>query len=188
MRLSKIAIIVVILPFFVIMWYQWSFTDKFDQVFYPLEYKEEISQASKKYSMDPYLIAAMIYEESKFNPSSESPAGAVGLMQIMPDTGRWVADKQKRGFKVDDLLDHRVNIDMGCWYFDYLRDKYGDERLALAAYNSGHKNVDRWLDDGLHKNVDDMIETIPFKETRQYVQKVVKTRDEYAKIYSGEFK
>ncbi|MBS3908804.1 MAG: lytic transglycosylase domain-containing protein [Actinobacteria bacterium] len=188
MRLSKIAIIVVILPFFVIMWYQWSFTDRFDQVFYPLEYKEEIGQASEKYSIDPYLIAAMIYEESKFNPSSESRAGAVGLMQIMPDTGRWVAGKQKRNFHVGDLLDYRVNIDMGCWYFDYLRDRYDDERLALAAYNSGHKNVDHWLNKGLHNNVDDLIKTIPFKETREYVEKVMNTRQRYADIYAGEFR
>jgi len=188
MRLSKIALIVITLPFIVLLWYQWSFTEKFDQVVYPLEYKADIATASKKYSIDPYLISAIIYEESKFNASSRSRVGAAGLMQIMPDTGRWIAEKQGRRFRVDYLYDPKVNIDMGCWYFDFLREKYDDERLALAAYNSGYNNVDRWLNNGLHNNIDDMLETIPFKETRLYVKKVIKTRQRYAELYVGEFK
>ncbi|MBE0448392.1 MAG: lytic transglycosylase domain-containing protein [Actinobacteria bacterium] len=188
MRLPKLAIIIILLPLAVILWYQWSYPDKWGHILYPIEYKGLIIGASKKYSVDPYLISAIIYEESKFNPSSRSKVGAIGLMQIMPDTGRWIAEKQGRRFTVDDLYHPEANIDMGCWYFNFLRAKYKDEKLALAAYNSGDKNVDRWLKAGEHSTVDEMIASIPYKETRTFVQRVLKTKKLYEKHYPGAFK
>lgn len=188
MRLTKLAVIIVLLPFIVILWYQWSYPNKFDHVLYPLEYRELITGASQRYSIDPYLVSAIIYEESKFNPSSVSEAGAIGLMQIMPNTGVWIAKKQGRQFTVNDLYNPEANIDMGCWYFNLLRAKYKDEKLALAAYNSGDKNVDRWLESGDHSTVDEMVAKIPYGETRMYVQKVLKTKEKYEKNYPSEFR
>ena len=188
MKLSRIAVIVILLPFLVIAWYQWSYPFKWERIIYPLEYREAIATASAKYDIDPYLISAIIYEESKFSPSSESKVGAIGLMQIMPETGRWIANKQGRSFTVDNLYGPNANVDMGCWYFRFLRDKYANDKLALAAYNSGDKNVDRWLADDKHSTVDEVIEKIPFEETRTYVLRVLKTRKVYERIYPGEFK
>jgi len=188
MKIAKRSIVIIILPFLVILWYQWSYPDKWEHVRYPLEYKESIIEASNKYSLDPYLVAAIIYEESRFKPSSKSKAGALGLMQIMPDTGKWVAEKQGRKFGVDDLYSPSVNIDMGCWYFNYLRDKYKNEKLALAAYNSGDKNVDRWLAREDYDTIDEMVANIPYGETRNFVQKVMNTRAMYEKLYPGEFR
>ncbi|HZD58910.1 MAG TPA: lytic transglycosylase domain-containing protein [Anaerolineae bacterium] len=188
MRLSKFAIIIILLPFVVILWYQWSHPSRWEQVLHPLEYKQLIVETSRKYSIDPYLISAIIYEESKFNPSSRSKVGAVGLMQVMPDTGAWIAKRQGRQFTANDLYSPEVNINMGCWYFNFLRDKYRDEKLALAAYNSGDKNVDRWLRDGEYSSVDEVVANIPYKETRTFVKRVLKTKAMYEKHYPEAFK
>lgn len=188
MKVLKIIVIAILLSFFTGLWHLWSNPIKLERLLYPLENKELIYKASKDYSIDPYLISAIIYEESKFNPQSKSRAGAIGLMQVMPDTGNWIAEKQVRRFTVDDLYLPEVNIDMGCWYFSYLRAKYKDERLALAAYNSGDKNVDRWLKDSKYGTIDEMLENIPYKETRVYIPKILETKKTYERLYPDEFR
>jgi len=188
MKAIKLFGAVLVISLIAALWYQGTYPGKWERLRYPLEYKDLIRNASKTYNIDPYLLTAIIYEESKFNPSSESKPGAIGLMQIMPGTGQWIAEKQKRRFKVDDLYGPAVNIDMGSWYFNYLREKYQDERLALAAYNSGHANVDKWLKDDRHTTVDSVIANIPYIETRQFVQRVLKTKGRYERLYPGEFK
>lgn len=188
MKAIKLFGAILVLSLLVALWYQGTYPGKWERLRYPLEYKDLIKSASKTYNIDPYLVTAIIYEESKFNPSSESRPGAIGLMQIMPNTGQWIAEKQRRQFTTDDLYGPEVNINMGCWYFSYLRDKYRDERLALAAYNSGHRNVDRWLQGDNHTTVDFVIANIPYTETRQFVQRVLRTKGKYEKLYPGEFK
>ncbi|MEW5706136.1 MAG: lytic transglycosylase domain-containing protein [Actinomycetota bacterium] len=188
MRLAKLLLSIIILTLVAIVWYQLSYSDKWERLKYPLEFKAEIASASQKYSIDPYLIAAIIYVESKFNPISESRAGAVGLMQIMPNTGIWISKKRGTEFYPADLKDPGVNIDMGTWYFNYLKHRYGSEKLALAAYNSGYKNVDRWMEESQSSNVDDIIESIPYKETRDFIMRVEKVREIYAKLYPSGFK
>jgi soluble lytic murein transglycosylase len=158
-----------------------------NRVEYPLEYKEEIKAASEKYDLDPFLVCAIIYVESKFEPSSKSRVGAVGLMQIMPETGQWAATKRGNSYTVDDLDNPSVNIDTGCWYFRYLLLKYKNEKLALAAYNSGFKNVDRWLVKSKDKTVDEIIASIPYKETRQFIDRVEGAQEIYRKTYAAEF-
>lgn len=187
MKLLKFAFIAIICVFFAALWFQQSYPDSWDRIIYPLEHKDSITKAARRYAIDPYLITAIIYEESKFDSASESKVGAIGLMQIMPNTGKWIAEKQGQQFVTDDLYRPEINIDMGCWYYRFLWTKYKDERLALAAYNSGYKNVDRWLKEGDHSSVDEVIAKIPFKETRVFVQRVQKSKKVYERLYPDAF-
>lgn len=157
-----------------------------ERLYYPLEYVDQINRASSDYGLDSSLIAAVIFEESKFDPAVRSKAGAVGLMQVMPQTGRWVAAKKGRRFEEKDLLDPDINVDFGSWYLRYLKDKYRDEDLALAAYNGGLDNVDRWIVDGEAPAT--TVGKIPFKETREFVSRVKKTRAKYRELYEGKLR
>lgn len=147
---------------------------------YPLEHKEEIAATSAEYSLDKYMVCAVIYTESHFNDEARSAKGAVGLMQIMPDTGKWAAEKMGlEGYSDSMLLNPEVNIAIGCWYLHYLKDMFGDDmRKVLAAYNAGPANVKNWAEsDGLLKN-------IPYEETEQYLDRVLR----YYEIYKGLYK
>ncbi|MBI4733386.1 MAG: lytic transglycosylase domain-containing protein [Rubrobacteridae bacterium] len=163
-------------------------SDYWGKLNYPLEYKEEIAAVSKKYGLDPYLVCAIIYAESKFDPASESSAGAIGLMQIMPETGYWAASKKGEKFSEKDLANPSVNIDIGSWYYKYLTEKYKNDKLALAAYNSGFKNVDKWIAQSKGSSVDVLVENIPFQETRDFVSRVIEAKQKYKIIYGDEFK
>jgi soluble lytic murein transglycosylase len=145
---------------------------------YPLEYEHIIRGHARNYGLDPALLAAVIYTESRFDPAARSPAGAVGLMQLLPDTAKGIALRTGGDrFVTADLLDPEINVRYGSWYLDHLRDRYGDTRLALAAYHAGQGNVDEWLRDG---------GAIRFPETRAYVDRVTGVRHVYAKTYRAE--
>jgi soluble lytic murein transglycosylase len=146
---------------------------------YPLEYAHIVRAHARNYDLDPTLLAAVIYAESRFDPNVESPAGAVGLMQLLPGTAKGIALRTGgTGFVVADLRDPEINVRYGAWYLDHLRDHYdGDLRLTLAAYHAGQGNVDRWLDEG---------GGIVFPETRAYVDEVERVRRVYAKAYPEE--
>ena len=148
---------------------------------YPLEYERIVSAHARNYDLDPALLAAVIYAESRFDPDVESAAGAVGLMQLLPDTAKGIALRTGGAkFVVSDLRDPEINVRYGSWYLDHLRDRYdSDTRLALAAYHAGQGNVDRWLADG---------SGIAFPETRAYVDEVERVRRVYAKAYPDELR
>ena len=143
---------------------------------YPLEYEGIIKAHARNYDLQPELLAAVIYAESRFQPEVVSPAGAVGLMQLLPETAKGIALRTGgHRFVVSDLRDPEINVRYGSWYLDHLRDRYGgDLRLALAAYHAGQGNVDDWLEAG---------GGIAFPETREYVDEVIRVRDVYAKAY-----
>ncbi|TMM02809.1 MAG: lytic transglycosylase domain-containing protein [Actinobacteria bacterium] len=151
----------------------------------PLRHEDVIRQQAAEKGLDPSLIAAVIYAESRFADRT-SRAGARGLMQLTPQTARAIA--QRTGgvaFRDADLATPQVNISYGAWYLRHLLDHYGgNEVLALAAYNAGMGNVDRWLiqSGGGSMSVDDL----PFPETRAYVDKVLKARAEYRRTYPRE--
>ncbi len=148
---------------------------------YPLDYKEEIVASSSEYSLDKYLVCAVIYAESSFNEKAVSRKGAVGLMQIMPETGEWAAGKiGLKGYAKDILPEPEVNIAIGCWYLgSYLNERFdGDLRKILAAYNAGPNKVSGWLDS------EGKLSDIPYKETKDYVEKVLR----YYEIYKGLYK
>jgi soluble lytic murein transglycosylase len=150
----------------------------YERIRYPLHYSEYIRVHAKEHRLDPALMAAVIYQESKFRPSVESSSGAIGLMQLTPDTARGIAIRTGgNAFETRDLYNAEINIRYGAWYLDNLFAKYHDERLVLAAYNAGQGNVDRWL---AHH------ESIQFSETRAYVSRVERLKGVYAKAWHSQ--
>jgi soluble lytic murein transglycosylase len=136
----------------------------FERIRYPLRYSEYVRVHARRHDLDPALLAAVIYQESKFRPDAKSSSGAIGLMQLTPETARGIAIRTHgSAFHTGDLYDPEINIRYGAWYLDNLFRKYGSERLVLAAYNAGQGNVDRWRANG---------QPIQFAETRAYVERV----------------
>ena len=145
---------------------------------YPLQYESIVRGHADNYELDPALLAAIVYVESRFDPNAQSPAGAIGLMQLLPETAKGIALRTGGDrFVVADLRDPEINVRYGSWYVDHLRDRYGEMPLALAAYHAGQGNVDHWRDEGLG---------IVFPETRRYVSEVERVRDVYADAYGDE--
>jgi soluble lytic murein transglycosylase len=153
----------------------------------PLRHQQTIRQQAHDKGLDPSLIAGVIYAESKFVDSTSS-AGALGLMQLLPSTADFIA--QRSGgtrFTTADLSTPDINIAYGSWYLRYLLDRYdGDEVLALAAYNGGMGNVDRWVADARGRGERLDVADIPFPETRAYVARVLQARREYRATYADE--
>ena len=151
------------------------------KIFMPLEYTESIIANSRKYNLDPVLVAAVIKTESNFRSEALSSQDARGLMQITPTTGQWIAYKLgEKKFNEQKLYDADTNIRFGCWYIKYLYDYYdNDKMLAFAAYNGGIGNVDKWLNDKNLSHDGKTLDTIPYKETRNFVKRI----DLYYKIY-----
>ena len=153
----------------------------------PLQYSSTIRQQAAQKHLDPALVAAVIYAETKFDARTSS-AGAVGLMQLMPQTATFLAKRSgATTFSTADLSTPDVNIAYGSYYLRYLLDEYhGSTVLALAAYNGGETNVDNWVRsahaDGQRFGLGD----IPFPETRAYVQRVLTARGEYRKTYASQ--
>lgn len=144
---------------------------------FPLAQQAEFEKVAEKYQVDSWLLMAIARRESAFNPHARSHAGALGLMQLMPGTARDMARKAGVSLKnTEAVLDPAINIELGSRYMASLLERYGDNRiLALAAYNAGPHRVDRWLDE-THTPFDVFIESIPFYETREYVQAVLAYR------------
>jgi soluble lytic murein transglycosylase len=153
----------------------------------PLQYQGIIRQQAVDKHLDPALIAGVIYAESKFDPRAVSP-GAEGLMQIEPPTAEFLARRSgATSFRVSDLWTPSVNIAYGSYYLRYLLDEYnGNVELALAAYNGGETNVDRWLAAVRAQHRPFEIDDIQFPQTRAYVEKVLQVQKEYRSTYSVE--
>src|SRR6187397_23995 len=143
---------------------------------YPLEYEHVIRAYAGERHLDASLVAAVVYAESRFDPNVVSDAGAVGLMQVLPDTGRFIARSTGgTDFVEADLRDPDLNVRYGTWLLDYLRSRYdGDVETALAAYHAGPANVDEWRRSG---------SGIQFPETQAYVDEVTRVRQIYAQAY-----
>lgn len=154
---------------------------------YPTEYEEFVLKYSNMYDVDEYLVYSIIRSESNYTKDAVSKKGAIGLMQIMPDTGMWVAEKLEiENFTSEDLFDTEKNIMIGVWYFKYLLDKFnGEVSLAVTAYNAGPTNVNKWLSQKEYSDNGQQLNVIPFEETRKYEQKVMNTYAMYKRIYQG---
>jgi soluble lytic murein transglycosylase len=147
----------------------------FERIRYPLRYEQIVRGHAKNYDLDPALLAAVIYQESKFRADAKSSSGAIGLMQLRPETAEGIAIRTGgTKFHTSDLYNPEINIRYGSWYLRHLLDKYGDEKDALAAYNAGQRNVDEWRAEG---------EGIQFPETRAYVDRVEHLKGVYARAY-----
>ena len=153
----------------------------------PLSYADVIRQQAGEKHLDPALIAGVIYAETKFQPR-DSSAGAVGPMQIMPETASFLARRSgATTFTTSDLNTPQVNIAYGSYYLRYLLNEYhGDLTLALAAYNGGESNVDRWVADARAHGTTLTANDIPFPETRAYVARVLRARDQYRRKYASQ--
>jgi peptidoglycan lytic transglycosylase len=151
----------------------------------PLRHEDIIRQQARDKGLDPALIAAVIYAESHFRDGQISSAGALGLMQLTPQTARYIAHKSGgTAFVVGDLATPQVNIAYGAYYLRYLLRRYGEnETLALAAYNAGEGNVDRWITAARQRERDLTITAIPYAETRSYVSRVQGAKREYQRTY-----
>lgn len=153
---------------------------------HPLEYSDVVEKASKEHSVPKELVYAVIKTESSFKSDEVSHKGAVGLMQIMPDTYKWLCEKNKvSDIDTDRLYKPEENIIYGTMYLDYLYSRYDNWENALAAYNAGPTKVSKWIEEG---RVDEngVLNDIPFKETREYVEKVLKAKDTYTQLYFSE--
>jgi soluble lytic murein transglycosylase len=149
-----------------------------DRLHYPLRYGNIVRGHARHYNLEPALLAAVIYQESRFRPDVRSSSGAIGLMQLEPATAEGIAVHTGGGnFRVSDLYDPEINIRYGCWYLRHLLVKYGNEQLALAAYNAGQLNVDTWRREG---------KGIVFSETRDYVEKVEHLKAAYQHGYGAD--
>jgi soluble lytic murein transglycosylase len=153
----------------------------------PLSYSDVIRQQAADKQLDPALVAAVIYAETKFDPRPSS-AGAEGLMQILPQTAQFLARRSgATTFHVSDLATPEVNIAYGSYYVRYLLDEYhGSTMLALAAYNGGETNVDRWLATARDRGRTLTVQEIPFPQTRAYVEKVLKAQRDYRRTYASQ--
>ena len=145
---------------------------------YPVLYSDSIKSYSQEYNLKEELVYAVIKCESSFVPTKTSDAGAVGLMQIMPSTYRYIMNNDTDSNK---LFEPAYNIMVGCKYLRYLFDKFGDETLVLCAYNAGETNVYNWLKDSELSTDGKELKYIPFKETMEYVKRVLESK----KIYSA---
>jgi soluble lytic murein transglycosylase len=144
----------------------------YERLRYPLAYETIIRGHARNYDLDPALLAAVIYQESKFEVDARSDAGAVGLMQLRPETAKGIAARTGGvRFRVDDLLDPEINVRYGSWYLRHLLNKYGTEEQALTAYNGGQGNLDRG---------------VVYPETREYVERVLELREIYREAYASE--
>ena len=149
-----------------------------ERLWYPLSYEQIVRGHARNYQLDPTLLAAVIYQESKFKADARSKSGAIGLMQLLPDTAKGIAlHTGGSQFRVEDLYDPEINVRYGAWYLRHLLLKYGDEHEALAAYNAGQDNVDRWRRAG---------KGIQFAETRAYVDRVEELKRIYRRAYGPE--
>jgi soluble lytic murein transglycosylase len=152
---------------------------------YPLGNPSLVNRYSQTSNLDPALLSALILEESRFQVQAVSPAGARGLMQVMPQTGRQIARELKvRPFSEDQLFDPAVNIHLGSWYFARMLEEFeGKVHLALAAYNAGPQAVRKWLAGGRSLAEDEFVENIPYLETRNYVIRVIGSAQVYRLLY-----
>jgi soluble lytic murein transglycosylase len=168
-------------------WYQThqSMPSWYARLWYPLEYEEAIVAEARRQGLDPALIAAVVNTESGFLPDARSSQGAVGLMQVLPETARFVATQPERPSPPPDrLADPEVNIAYGSRYLRYLVDRHGTVPLALAAYNGGETNLAGWLDDAADRGEElEVPSDIPFTETRGFVSKVMEAIPIYQRTY-----
>ena len=173
-------IIFAILVIFILFWSMNCCIRKF---VYPLEYKKEVLESSSRYNLDSALVFAVIKVESNFDSDATSGAGAVGLMQITPSTAEYISKLVNK--KDYDLFNAADNIEFGCFYLNYLLAKFGNLQTALYAYNAGEGKVAGWLKDKKYSLDGTTLFNVPYKETKEYTEKISETFSKYKKLYGN---
>lgn len=184
---GKLKIWTVII-FFIIVIMLIQNADRIWRYFYPFPYRQITINYAEAYNLDPCLLAAIMKAESGFNSRAVSPKGARGLMQIMPDTGQWVARQiGNPAFNPDQLFEPETSIRFGAWYIADLKTEFhGDIVLVLAAYNGGRGNVEEWVSNKNLSGGNSTIDQIPFPETRNFVRRVLLYHRIYSHLYGKE--
>ena len=161
--------------------------DKLWKLAFPIPYRKALEEYSREYSLDPYLVAALVRQESEFNARAVSRSNAYGLAQVLPSTGRQLSRKLgMRGFRANMLFQPDTNLHMGTYYLRTLLDQLqGQSEQALASYNAGKRHVTTWLTWNQFREPAEFVETIPFNETRNYVQTVLRNADVYRRLYGN---
>lgn len=180
-RLIKVAWLFILLFLLTIVTFP-----KWITVFYPQPHRDLVINAAYENEVDPYLVFAIIRAESKYQTHAESPLGAKGLMQIMPETGAWIAEQKGiENFNPEMLHEPVTNIQLGCWYLNSLSGEFdGRLPIMLAAYNAGRGKVKQWILEGTWDGSAEQLDRIPFEETRTYTKNVLKNYDAYLAIYN----
>jgi len=155
------------------------------KILYPFHYRDLIEKYSAEYNLDPFLVAAIIRVESKFNEKAVSPKGAKGLMQISSTTGKWASKELGiKEYHEELLFNPNINIKIGCWYLNVLNKEFDNNlSLVLAAYNGGSGNVNKWLKDIRYSDDGYILKDIPFAETKAYLEKVYRNLKTYKILY-----
>ncbi len=179
---KKRVLLVLLVSFIAILfmndiWMKW---------FYPIHYKDEIRKHAIHYDVDPFLVASIIRVETNFKPGKESKKGALGIMQLMPDTATWAMEMAKLPTISLESVKHETdaNIQLGTWYIKKLHDDLdGNPIAAIAAYNAGPGHVRSWIKKGIWDGTYEDVKNIPFGETRHYVQRVIYYYNQYTDVY-----
>ena len=181
--ISVILLLILIVPVF------WFFKDNLLKIMYPKTYQEVVSVYKEKYNVEENLIFAVIKSESNFDKEAISNRNAIGLMQLMEETAKDVAKKNGIEINVDnmkeELCDVYKNIEIGTCYIATLMQRYQNKEVALAAYNAGIGTVDGWIEKGIIQKDGSDIENIPYKETNNYVRKILRDYKIYEDLYKN---
>lgn len=184
-KLLVTAAVLLILAAAALLLLRWAHT-RLMQKMYPRSYASAVEAESKANGIDPNLVYAVIRQESRFNADAKSSAGAIGLMQLTPDTFEWLQKKEtgKAALSSTALYEPSVNIRYGCRFLGLLMKKYSVERTALCAYNAGQGRVDKWLADATLSSDGKNLRSVPYAETSDYLRKVEENYDAYRKLYA----
>jgi soluble lytic murein transglycosylase len=157
------------------------------EALFPRPYWADLKRFSVANGLDPYLVASLIRQESEFNPLAVSRANALGLMQLLPKTGKQVAHQEElKHYNSTQLFTPTVNLQLGTRYFRGMVDRFGGSfERALAAYNAGSDRVEEWMGQGAYRDSPEFVESIPFTETREYVQAIMRNAAVYKQLYGA---
>lgn len=184
---KKIIIGVAIILLIFILLVPFGLPEKILKMIYPIKYENFVELYSEKYNVDKYLIYAIIKAESNFNNNAVSSKDAKGLMQLMKSTAKEMCKRLEITLTDDEieekLLDCEFNINLGTKCISILIEKYKSTQLALVAYNAGSGNVDNWIEQGILKEDGSNIENVPYKETNNYVRKILRDYKIYTDLY-----
>jgi len=156
------------------------------EALFPKPYWTDLKKFSSANALDPYMVASLIRQESEFNPAAQSNKNALGLMQLLPRVGKTVAKQEKlKHFSTQQLFTPAINLQLGTRYFRSMVDQFGGFEYALAAYNAGDDRVKDWQAAGKYRDIYEFVESIPFTETREYVQAIMRNANVYRQLYGA---
>lgn len=194
--LTSIVIVVILIISIAIGFAAQMLFDAIDRTRYPrpeseyvveggktMSIRQMVEEYTEAYGVPEYLVYAVIRTESSFDVNAMSRRGAIGLMQMTPDTFTWMQSKTKESLSDEAIYSPNVNIKYGTYYLSYLYYQFGDWNLVLAAYNAGPGNVTSWLEDSRYSDGAGHLTNIPFEETRNYIQKVNDAVEVYKRLY-----